>query len=62
MKIAFVASMTPAAYEALSERYGNHNPEEAEVLVADRKFKRPWLRLRRFPVSRRGSMGADWGP
>ena len=37
MKIAFVASTTPAAREALSklsERYGNHDPEEAEILVA----------------------------
>ncbi len=37
MKIAFVASAIPAAREALSklsERYGNHAPESAEILVA----------------------------
>ena len=37
MKIAFAASTTPAAREAhakLSERYGEHEPADADVLVA----------------------------
>ncbi|NRA08645.1 MAG: NAD kinase [Myxococcales bacterium] len=37
MKIAFVASSSTAALEALSklsDRYGNHDPDDAEILVA----------------------------